>query len=71
MELHLRRSSKCFISRNNDRGIAWCDEGVLIIDVENKNMDLLINNGKVYIGTAEATEDGKLIFSHRQIVEEE
>ena len=69
MELHLK--SKCLISCNNDRGIAWCDEGVLIIDVKNKNMDLLIYNGKVYIGTAEVAEDGKVVFSHRQIVEED
>lgn len=68
MELHLR--SKCFKSRNGDRGIAWCDEGILIIDVENKNMDLLIDNRKVYIGTAEVTEGDKLVFSCRQIVEE-
>ena len=68
MELHLR--NKSFISRNNDRGIAWCDEGILIIDMENKNMDLLIDNRRVYIGTAETTEDNKLMFLHYNIVEE-
>lgn len=68
MELHLRE--KNFISRNNDRGIAWCDEGILIIDMDNTNMDLLIDNRKVYIGRADATEDDKLVFFTHQIVEE-
>ena len=68
MELHLRE--KNFASRNKDRGIAWCDEGILIIDTENTNMDLLIDNRKVYIGRTEVTEDDRLMFLPIQIVEE-
>ena len=68
MELHLRE--KHFISRNEDRGIAWCDEGILILDMDNENMDLLIDNRQVYIGRAEATEDYRLMFFPHQIVEE-
>ena len=68
MELHLR--NKNFMSQNNDRGIAWCDEGILIIDGVNNNMDLLINNRIVYVGTTEVTEDDKLVFTCRQILEE-
>ena len=68
MELHLRE--KNFTSRNNDRGIAFCDEGILIIDMDNTNMDLLIDNRKVYIGQAEVMENDKLMFVHHQIVEE-
>jgi hypothetical protein len=68
MELHLKDTN--FISYDNSRGIAWCDEGVLIIDGNNSNMDLLINNRIVYVGTAEATDDDKLVFSCRQIMEE-
>ncbi len=67
MKLHLRE--KNFMSRNNDRAIAWCDEGILIIDGENSNMDLLIDNRKVYVGTAEVTEDDGLVFSCRQVME--
>lgn len=68
MKLHLRE--KNFMSRNNDRGIAWCDEGILIIDGENSNMDLLIDNRRVYVGTAEVTEDDELVFSCHQVMEE-
>lgn len=67
MELHLRE--KNLISRNNDRGIAWCDEGVLIIDGENENMDLLIDNRIVRVGTVEVTDDDELVFSCHQIME--
>jgi hypothetical protein len=68
MKLHLRE--KNFMSRNNDRAIAWCDEGILIIDGDNINMDLLIDNRKVYVGTADATEDNGLVFSCCQVMEE-
>lgn len=68
MELHLRE--KNFMSRNQDRAIAWCDEGILILDGDNVGMDLLIDNRKVYVGTSEVTEDGKLVFSCHQVMEE-
>jgi hypothetical protein len=68
MELHLRE--KNFMNQNNDRGIAWCDEGILIIDGEKNNMDLLINNRMIYVGTTEVTEDDKLVFTCHQILEE-
>ena len=68
MELHLRE--KNFMSRNQDRAIAWCDEGILIIDGDNINMDLLIDGRRVYVGTSEVTEDDKLVFSCHQVMEE-
>jgi len=67
MELHLRE--KNFMSRNQDRGIAWCDEGILIIDGEHANMDLLIDGRRVYVGMTEVTDDDKLMFSCLQIME--
>ena len=67
MALHLRE--KNFTSHNKDRGIAWCDEGVLIIDTKNAT-DFLIDNRKVYIRRTEVTEDNKLMFLPIQIVEE-
>ena len=69
MELHLRE--KNFISRNNDRGIAFCDEGILILDMDNTNMDLLIDNKKVYIGRTEVIENNRLLFFPNQIIVEE
>ena len=68
MKLHLRE--KNFISRNNDRGIAWCDEGILIIDGEKSNMDLLIDNRRVYVGSVDVTENDELVFSCYQMMEE-
>lgn len=68
MELHLR--DKCFHSSNANQGIAWCDEGILIIDLNNEDMDLLVDNRKVYIGTAKATDDHRILFTCKQMEEE-